>query len=259
MEPEIALVEEAPHNEPEQAFSALGSRPNPDNAEGQPIHEEIVLRWNGYLQKGLTKDQRVELMDRYKLPSNCKTLIPPQLNNEIQPCLPKSATEHDKFMVALQQQLAHGLSAVGAVLDRLLPIQGESENLKTLAEACQLFTNVHYAISAHRKFRVSPHLTPDCRKVAKTLEMDEFLFGKAFAEAVKNEQAIKKASTEFKKKTWQPSTLPGPSRTQPQQHLNYQRIQYKGRMKEQRREERPPQGRYRMKPTTQTKPTYHRK
>lgn len=244
----------------EEVFSILGSRPKTEGNNGKSFHEEIVIRWNAYLKNGLSKDQREELMNKYMLPANCKALVPPQINNEIQPCLPKFANEHDMFMTALQEQLAHGLAAVGSVIDSMLPNQEQLGNVKILADACQLFTNVHHAISIHRRYKIMPHLNLECKKVAKTLEHDEFLFSKNFTEAVKNEQAVKRASVTFKKKTWQPSTLPGPSGFQAKQnYLNYPRPQYKGRFKEKRKEERRPTDRNRTRQTKNQKTQYYRK
>ncbi|XP_044748765.1 uncharacterized protein LOC123309629 [Coccinella septempunctata] len=230
---------------PTQDFSVLGSKPNDEDEMGKSLHEEIIVRWNTYLQKGFDKTQREELMAKYKLPVNCKMLIPPLVNKEILPCLPKSANENDHFLIALQKQLAHGLTAVGTVIETMISVEEQAENIKTLADACQLFCNIHYAISAHRKYKIIPYLNQDCRKVAKTMNIEEFLFTKNFAEAVKNEQAMRKASSEFKKTTWQPIHLPGSSGTHHSRHLNYQRPKYKGRMKNQRREEKKPLTRYR--------------
>lgn len=61
-------------------------------------------------------------MGRYKLPTNCKLLVPPQINKEVQPCLPKVRNDQDTFMAALQLQLAHGLAAIGIVMYRILPV-----------------------------------------------------------------------------------------------------------------------------------------
>ncbi|XP_044746487.1 uncharacterized protein LOC123307216 isoform X2 [Coccinella septempunctata] len=138
-------------------------------------------------------------------------------------------------MANLQQQQAHGLSALGTLLQNMLPNLEQSENVKILADACQLFSNVHHDISAHRKYKIIPHLSYDCKKVARSMEMDEFLFNKTFAEAVKTEQSLKKASAVFKnKKSWQqPYSQPGPSGSQtPKNYLNEQRPIYKGRKKE---------------------------
>lgn len=101
-------------------------------------------------------------MLKYKIPGNCKALHPPQINNEVQPCVIKSVLEHDRFMRALQQQLAHGLPAVGTVIEAMMLNQEQTDNMKSLAEACHLFTNVHHGLSGHRRFKIIPHLNPEC-------------------------------------------------------------------------------------------------
>lgn len=242
LEPEVRTEEDTPVANtvlPEQNISGLGLKPDAANIEGKPLHEEIVVRWNSYLLNGLTKERRSELIDSYKIPENCKALIPPSLNSEVHPCLPKFAQEHDSFLLALQQQVAHGLSAAGLVLEKMLPVPDQADDLKKLADACQLFGNVHHAITTHRRYKIMPHLNQDCKKVAKTMDRDEFLFSKNFAEAVKNEQSLKKASFTFKKRTTVPLTYsaPGPSGVR-SGNLNAQRQPYKERLK-QKKEGRP--------------------
>lgn len=80
-------------------------------------------------------------------------------------------------------------------------IPDQEENLKVLAEPCQLFTNIHHAISVHRKFKISAYLKAESKKVAEISTIDQYLFDRNFADLFKNEQAIKKASGEFKKYT----------------------------------------------------------
>ena len=112
LESKITLVEgnSTPLEEglPEQNFSALGEKPNGDNTEGKPIHEEIVVRWSSYLLKGLGKERRKELTTNYNIPANCRALIPPQVNNEIQACLSKSAQENDGFMSTSAWTISNG-------------------------------------------------------------------------------------------------------------------------------------------------------
>lgn len=246
LEPEITIIEEdtpLPNAAlPEQNITGLGIKPDCVNIDGKPFHEEIVVRWNSYLLKGLTKERRGEIINAYKIPANCKALIPPMLNSEIQACLPKFAQDHDSFLMALQQQIAHGLSAVGIVLEKMLPVPEQVDDLKILADACQLIGNVHHAISTHRKFKIIPHLNTDCKKIAKTVDMDEFLFSKNFADAVKNEQSIKKTSFTFKKRTVPPSYgASGSSGVRPS-YLNSQRQPYKERLKQ--KKEGKPSDRY---------------
>nr|CAH7712579.1 unnamed protein product [Callosobruchus chinensis] len=223
IEPEVTIDDT---EQTGQGFNALGLRPDSLDNLGKDLNEEIVVRWDNLLKKGLTRDQRDTLIAKYKIPANCMALQPPQINHEVQPCLIKSVVEHDRFISALQHQLAHGLTAVGTVLETMM------------SNKEQLFANVHHGLSVHRRFKIIPHLNPECKKVAETLEIDGFLFNTKFAEAMKNKQAIKKASVDFRKKSWQPS-FPGPSGsgTADRYHLNYRRPFPKGRMKEKRRGE----------------------
>lgn len=80
--------------------------------------------------------------------------------------------------------------------------------MKLLADACQF--NVHHMLSVHRRFKIIPHLNPECEKVVDNSVIDDFLFNTKFAHTMKNEQEIKNAGADFKKKTWQPS-FEGPS------------------------------------------------
>nr|CAH7712581.1 unnamed protein product [Callosobruchus chinensis] len=161
IEPEVTIDDT---EQTGQGFNALGLRPDSLDNLGKDLNEEIVVRWDNLLKKGLTRDQRDTLIAKYKIPANCMALQPPQINHEVQPCLIKSVVEHDRFISALQHQLAHGLTS--------------------LPEACQLFANVHHGLSVHRRFKIIPHLNPECKKVAETLEIDGFLFNTKFAEAI---------------------------------------------------------------------------
>lgn len=89
--------------------SALGNRPEVSEEFGNPINDEVVLRWTAHLTQGLSLSQGKELMDKIKILSNWKVLVPPQINPEVLPTLPDTAIKYDKFMTTLQQQLAHAL------------------------------------------------------------------------------------------------------------------------------------------------------
>nr|CAH7725058.1 unnamed protein product [Callosobruchus chinensis] len=232
-----------PVDQVEIDFDSFGNKPLEQAQIGSLIHNEIALRWSTILQAGLTAGERTEIMEKSKIPANCLELIPPKSNEEIQPCLPEAAAKHDKFIIILQTQLAHSLSAIGAVINQNLMVAEQADNIKTLGEACKLIANVHNALSVHRKYKIIPHLHPDCAKVAKTVKMDEQLFGKDFHEVFKNDQALKKSSLQLKKRNFTKATA-GTSGTQRKFHqsLNYPLTQYKGKFKGRKREERSPVG-----------------
>ncbi|XP_050316398.1 uncharacterized protein LOC126750729 [Anthonomus grandis grandis] len=252
VEPNNEEIQIIPQTEtaPEQIevdFDFFGSKPLDEAQIGVAIHNEIAVRWSAVLQSGLTSAQRSDITEKYKIPENCLQLLPPKTNDEIQPCLPDGVLKHDKFVTALQLQLAHGLSAIATIINKNLPVAEQANDTKVLGEACQIFANVHNALSIHRKYKILPHLHPDCAKVAKNIKMDNNLFGKDFHEVFKNDQALKKSSAVLKKRASTAMTATaGTSGLQQKyrQSLNYQRPQYKGKFKEGvRREERLPRER----------------
>lgn len=220
-------------------FDFFGNKPLDRTQVGAAIHTEIAVRWSAVLQSGLSSAQRNELMGKYQIPENCLQLLPPKTNKEIQPCLPESGAKHDKLITALQLQLGHGLAAIATVITKNLTVAEHANDNQVLGEASQIIANVHNALSMHRKFKIVPHLHPDCGRVAKNIKMDEHLFGKDFHEAFKIDQELRKSSTQLKKRTTFTPTA-GPSGTQQiqRQNLNYQRPQFKGKFKERRGEEK---------------------
>nr|CAH7763374.1 unnamed protein product [Callosobruchus chinensis] len=111
-----------PVDQVEIDFDLFGNKPLEQAQIGSPIHNEIALRWSTILQAGLTAGERTEIMEKSKIPANCLALIPPKTNEEIQHCLPEAAAKHDKFIIILQTQLAHSLSAIGAVINQNLMV-----------------------------------------------------------------------------------------------------------------------------------------
>ncbi|VEN60410.1 unnamed protein product [Callosobruchus maculatus] len=225
-----------PEEQTEIDFDFFGNKPLDQAQIGAPIHNEIAVRWSTILQAGLTAGERAEITGKFKIPENCLPLIPPKTNEEIQPCLPEGAAKHDKFIITLQTQLAHSLSAIGSVINQNLLVTEQTDNIKALGEACKLIANVHNALSVHRKYKIIPYLHPDCAKIAKTVKMDEQLFGKEFHEVFKNDQALKKSSLHLKKRNFIKATA-GTSETQKKCHqsLNYPRTQYKWKFKGRKR------------------------
>ncbi|XP_030745405.1 uncharacterized protein LOC115874395 [Sitophilus oryzae] len=221
-------------------FDFFGIKPVDRAQVGAAMHNEIAVRWSAVLQSGLGSAQRNEIIGKYKIPENCLELLPPKTNEEIQPCLPESVAKHDNFITALQLQLGHGLAAIATVITKNLTVAEQANDNQILGEACQIIANVHNALSIHRKFKIVPHLHPDCARVAKGIKMDEHLFGKYFHEVFKTNQALRKSSLQLKKRAI-PTPIAGPSGTQQKQRqsLNYQHPQYKRKFKERRREEKP--------------------
>ncbi|CAG5109263.1 Protein of unknown function [Cotesia congregata] len=57
----------------ESILKEIGKRLDPDNATGPPIEQEIALRWTEILEKGLPKEEKLELLKKFSTPENSIT------------------------------------------------------------------------------------------------------------------------------------------------------------------------------------------
>lgn len=184
-------------------------------------------------------------MEKYPISTNCQALSPPKTNEEVVACMNESANKKDYFLRSLQHQIGHGLTAMGAVMDAIIKGNQTDSQLSVLADAALLFSNVHNALSMLRKQNILPLLNTETRKVGLASQLDNFLFGEKFGEAVKNKQNLKKTSEELKNK-FTPFSRPGPttpststsstkyptSKYSSTRYLNYRRGERNTRMKQ---------------------------
>nr|CAH7741812.1 unnamed protein product [Callosobruchus chinensis] len=149
----------------------LGDNPNQANRFGPNIHEELEARWTIYLREGLSAERRKDLLSKYLSPENCRALNLPQLNEEIRSLLPAYALKNDRLLSGLQEQLGAGMAILGSILSQKLGTPDrelilENDAVEKLAEAGQLFANVHQAVSSKRKFTFLLRLRPIEKKAA---------------------------------------------------------------------------------------------
>nr|CAI5852627.1 unnamed protein product [Callosobruchus analis] len=71
----------------------LGADPNSSITEGPDIAEDISTRWKSYLTKGIEGDTRLELIEKWKFPANCKALKAPKLNLRVSVDISTSRSE----------------------------------------------------------------------------------------------------------------------------------------------------------------------
>nr|CAH7741813.1 unnamed protein product [Callosobruchus chinensis] len=168
----------------------LGDNPNQANRFGPNIHEELEARWTIYLREGLSAERRKDLLSKYLSPENCRALNLPQLNEEIRSLLPAYALKNDRLLSGLQEQLGAGMAILGSILSQKLGTPDrelilENDAVEKLAEAGQLFANVHQAVSSKRKFEINLFLDIDCRSADVKACLDDYLFGSDFFTKVK--------------------------------------------------------------------------
>lgn len=252
-------------------FDALGSITETEEKLGDELHDEIVVRWHSYLQNGIGKTKRKDLMDKYPIPKNCLTLKPPEINPEVLECLDETTKKHDTFVRAVQEQIGHALSALGITIDRMIRTNCKND-IQEIADASQLLTNTHNALSVHRRYKIVPHMNSECKKAVEASKIDRFLFGENLTETLKTTQELKKASGALKKRQWtiagsfSTPKIPNYKKTtqqQRQQHsLNSERSIPKSKMKDRRGEDHKlrwrRQGETRQGPSPTTKKYHYR-
>nr|CAI5867274.1 unnamed protein product [Callosobruchus analis] len=63
-----AVPEDAPHNlnnlSQQNHLDFLGARPKLSNTADQPLYEELLVRWNSYLQTGLEKEEMDRIIEK---------------------------------------------------------------------------------------------------------------------------------------------------------------------------------------------------
>ncbi|KAJ8944526.1 hypothetical protein NQ317_006676 [Molorchus minor] len=91
-----------------------------ENTKPFEIHKVVKNRWQTILSQGLDKEERKDLLAKHIIPSNLKTLSPPEMNPEILAALPGSAIKNERYQISRQTQLGKGIAALGTALNLLL-------------------------------------------------------------------------------------------------------------------------------------------
>nr|CAI5843425.1 unnamed protein product [Callosobruchus analis] len=211
--PVLAASANTPVQEPlVNDLQFLGEGPKASLQTGPELHEELVSRWSNYLTVGLSSEVRKDLILKFPIPSNCLTLQPPKLNEEVRSVIATQTQKNYRYMLHLQEQMGASLSAIGSILnlkllDPNVPLTLDDTKLQILAEAAQLLANSFHAVSVKRRFDIQPFLSQESRDASYKCPIDEFLFGSGFLEQLKACQNVRKVAEEIKK--------PKPSFSQP--------------------------------------------
>nr|CAH7712890.1 unnamed protein product [Callosobruchus chinensis] len=138
-------------------FEFLGVKPKANNTASEPLHTELAVRWNTFLQGGVLKECRENIMEKYPLFEDCP------------------------LKLTSRQFYGQNSRADWPYFSRF-----------GLADAAQLICNVHHAISTHRKYNILPFLKYSARKIVETSKSDIYFFGKNFVADLKATDAAKK-------------------------------------------------------------------
>ncbi|XP_072939957.1 uncharacterized protein [Epargyreus clarus] len=179
----------------------------PDTFSGS-LHEDITKRWTYILVNGLSKQEREEIVQNCKIPTNCKFLEAPILNLEVLTALSESAKMRDKGIEISQRQLGRACAAIGQVMSNVLTEEeiNKHEILKKLTEATKLLTDIHFHQTKTRTKLILPLLDKSFNQTID--KRGTHLFGDNLSETIKNAKLLQQSVAQIKKtvtKTKRPS------------------------------------------------------
>lgn len=201
----------------EQTLAILGDDPSKSKDNEHEIHTAIAARWSGWLNNGINKDDKIELLAKYSNAKNCP-LKGQILNPEVARCLSTSAVKRDKYSVESQNLTGSAMVALGLGITCILNEKEEIDKdvlLKYLVDAGKLLAQVHHHEATSRKATILPGIEKNMKAVLENSKMDVYLFGKDLGDKIKSEKILEKTASDLKVK-------PAPKNPLKQQNnLNY--------------------------------------
>ncbi|KAI8433168.1 hypothetical protein MSG28_011204 [Choristoneura fumiferana] len=209
---EAVLTEQNPNGEtaePEldpELLDALGESTSDTPEFGEKIHESLAKLWLPLLVKGLPKDKKETMLKEYLIPDNCRLLQAPKLNAEISAAVIDSVRNRDKILVAHQQQLGSGITAINRALNILLNGEDKKSAIQHLSNACRILSDLHTINTNSRIKLITPNLDKNFLHVVQDSVRDETLFGNKLSEKIKAAKAIERQGLQIKKPNPKPSS-----------------------------------------------------
>lgn len=183
----------------------LGENPETNDSNAYVLHAALAPRWRHTLLNGTKKDELMNILAKYDVPSNLAALSPPKLNPEILSILPKSNLMTDGSHSEVQNSLGKGLCALGKGITFLLHNTEESiskeskETLLTLlSDSGRILTSLFHRVSVTRKNTIVPLLNKNIKDLVDKATPTEYLFGADFGEQVKAVKSLENLSKDLK-------------------------------------------------------------
>ncbi|KAJ8915869.1 hypothetical protein NQ315_015480 [Exocentrus adspersus] len=153
-------------NQNDYLETRLGANSSNENTEGPEIAP--ALHWELYLSTGLDRDSRKKLMDQWKIPSNCKYLKAPVLNQEVQVLLSSVNFKKDNFQQNIQEIIGKAITAESSALTKLLSQKEtiDSTITQVLVDSRKLLIDIFHTISTHRKYQLLKYFNESVQKIA---------------------------------------------------------------------------------------------
>ncbi|MCG8046745.1 MAG: hypothetical protein N0E48_14100 [Candidatus Thiodiazotropha endolucinida] len=144
--------------------------------KGQPISASLASLINVACT---SQCETEDIINKYKLPSNCDKLAPPLVNGEIWSEFHKKAQTYDKAFRDIQSLIASGISPILELLSVLKDqIESNSKARTLISDSITLLGQAQFNLSLRRRYMIRPHLKKKYANLCNiNTPISTFLFG----------------------------------------------------------------------------------
>ncbi|KAM0730411.1 hypothetical protein ACS0PU_002740 [Formica fusca] len=174
----------------------LASPPDPE----QNMHPDLASRWRFVLSKGLPKEVKKEILDKYSRKSFC-CLEVPELNPEIKASLNETASKRDDHFCYSQNLAGSALSALSLAITKLFSKDEALDNLKLIeyiSDAEKLIAELHHKESIARRAFILPGLQKKTKTLLENTDIGPLLFSDKLGEKLKEARSLEKMGKDLK-------------------------------------------------------------
>ncbi|XP_044587765.1 uncharacterized protein LOC123267280 [Cotesia glomerata] len=187
----------------DEIMEILGEDHQAEDPQVGTLHPEIATRWSNYINEGLKKELKSELLSKYPRASNCQ-LEAQVLNPEISATMQDAALKRDKYASEIQKTIGSAMLVLGMGISLLLDEKDEGVDrkqlLQYLSDAGKLIAEAHHREAVTRRSFILPGMEKNIKEVLEKSKMDKFLFGEGLSEKIKSTKTIEKVAAEMKPK-----------------------------------------------------------
>lgn len=181
-----------------------------------------------WMQEGFPEENKKVILQKYPKKQHLYTEAL-KINLEIASIMSEVAIKRDQHFLESQNCVGSAISALAAAMSMILedPEDGIDQEVLTkyLCDVGKLLTDVFHQQSVARKSFITPLLNEAVKPTIEAIKSDEWLYGKKFAEQVKEVQAIGKACATLKAPDKSSKVLTQKPRVQ--RNLKYPPVRYK--------------------------------
>lgn len=184
----------------DELLQLLGADPSVPSSHPGLLHDELARRWSHIILKGLEKEPRLELVNKYPKPENC-WLDAPAINPELNISLGKDQLSRDQYYAALQSRLGTGLAALGKcmtdILSNTLFAQMKDSVIPQLSDTARILLDLFHSMSMQRRAMITPLLSKSVKEVVKKEDPGRLLFGPDLGERLRTLQSLEKSAKDL--------------------------------------------------------------